>query len=513
MPQDTDLSEQRPNIVFFITDQQQRKTLGCYGNDVIETPNLDRLAREGVVCDNAFGTNVVCMPSRATLFTGRYPRVHGVVTNGVKLPEQEVTLAQVLADAGYRTGAVGKMHFAPHSEKKRDEEENLMIVSPESREWHEAGRPVPMPYYGFQHLKMACGHPGDYTDYYQWLAETDSELPRLWSQDEALESPSGAPSSWKSAIPEEYHSSTFVSNESIKLLEQFVDQLEPFFLFASFPDPHFPYCPPAPWCYMYDPADVPMPNRSRDEIEGKPQNYHHRLERFAQAWGYHPLDVPDEYIREIIAHYYGMVSLIDRNVGRVLDKLDELGLAEDTIVVFTTDHGEHAGDHWLIYKACVYDELIHLPMIWRWPEKFPAGARLEGMVSHVDFMSTILELVGTEPPHGVQGRSYVDLLRRGRGEGRPWVLLEDDDLPLPGEDAEESLYLRTLRTPDFRMSYYVNYANEPYGELYDLCDDPNEFYNRWDDPRYRSVRQQLLQTMLDEVVQAADPKPERTGPA
>ena len=159
-----------------------------------------------------------------------------------------------------------------------------------------------------------------------------------------------------------------------------------------------------------------MPNHSRNEIEGKPQDYYNRLETFAQAWGYHPLDMLDEYVREIIAHYYGMVSLIDKNVGRVLDKLDELGLAEDTIVVFTTDRGEDVGDHWLIYKACVYDELTHLPMTWRWPEKSPAGARLEGTVSHVDFMSTLLKLVGTQPPRGVQGRSYVDLLRRGQGE-------------------------------------------------------------------------------------------------
>ncbi len=511
MSQGSQNAKHRPNVIFFITDQQQRKTLGCYGNDVIQTPNLDRLAAEGVLCENAFTANVICMPSRATLFTGRYPRVHGVVTNGVALPDEETTLAEVLAAAGYRTAAVGKMHFAPHGETKRDAHGDVLAVSPESPQWHEAGKPVPMPYHGFQQLQMACGHPTDWTDYYQWLVEIDPELPQLWSKDKALQPPSGAPSSWKSGMPEEYHSSTFVGNESIKFLEQFARESEPFFLFASFPDPHFPFCPPAPWCNMYDPADVPMPNRSRAEVEGKPTDYHNRLKKFENAWGYHPLEMPEEHIREIIAHYYGMVSLIDQNVGRVLAKLDELGIAEDTVVIFTTDHGEHAGDHWLIYKCSPYDELTHLPLIWRWPGKFPPGARLEGLVSHLDFMSTVLELVGVEIPRGVQGVSYTEALKQGQGEGRPWVLLEDDDLPLLDEGSYG--YLRTLRTRDSRLSYYLNYNDEPDGELYDLRDDPGELNNRWQDPAYRAVREELLQTMLDAVIQAVDPKPERTAPA
>lgn len=484
----------KPNFVFILTDQQRRDSLGCYGNPVIRTPNLDRLAGEGVVFENSFTANVVCMPSRASLLTGRYPRAHRLIINGMPLSSDEITLPQVLSDDGYRTAAVGKIHLSPHKEPRTS------YRSPEGPEWHAENRPMPMPYYGFQQTQLALGHPDDWTDYYRELKSIDPELPALWKPERALRPLTGAPSSWKSAMPEAHHSSTWVADKAIERLEESAVRDDPFFLFVGFPDPHFPYCPPAPWCDRYDPEAVPMPRRRRDEAEGKPEDYQERLRKFAKSLPYHPMDIPDAHVREIIAHTYGMVSLLDKNVGRIMAALDRLDLTEETVVVFTSDHGEHLGDHWLIYKCAPYDELIRLPMIWRWPGRFPPGSRIPGLFSHVDVMPTMLELTGISNPRGVQGQSFVPALCGQEVQGRPWVFLEDDE-------ADGIGFLRTLRTPDLRISYYLPQRD---GELYDLREDPDEFVNRWSDPKYRAVREELLLLMLEAAMQACDPKPERT---
>ena len=145
---------------------------------------------------------------------------------------------------------------------------------------------------------------------------------------------------------------TWVADEAIKSMQSMAGQDAPFLLSVGFLDPHFPFAPPAPWCDMYDPANVVMPNRSDDEMPGKSLNYQRKFDRFVDAWPWHPTEMPEAHIREIIAHYYGMVSMVDYNVGRILSKLDELGLSDNTIVLYSTDHGEHLGDHWLISGAC-----------------------------------------------------------------------------------------------------------------------------------------------------------------
>ena len=347
------MSKGRPNFVFIMTDMQRRDSLGCYGNGVAQTPNLDRLGGEGVIFDHAYSANVICMPSRATLITGRYPRTHGVITNGVALSPDEITLGACLAEAGYSTAAVGKTHLTPHSHGEFPAGSGRTYVGPEMRAWHEAGREYPLPYYGFQDLKTHQGHPSDGTHHYKELVAIDPKLPELWEQENALAPPTGAPSSWKSGMPEEHSSSVWVADKTMGFIDRFSTEGKPFFIQVGFPDPHFPYCPVAPWCDMYDPADVPMPNRSPDEVGLKSGHYRRRLERFEQGLGYHPCEMPEAYVREIIAHTYGMVSQIDDNVGRIAKHIEERGLADNTIIVFLTDHGEHIGDHYLIYKAVV----------------------------------------------------------------------------------------------------------------------------------------------------------------
>ena len=491
----------RPNFVLILTDQQQRKSLGCYGNQHIKTPRLDALAQEGVVFDSAFTANTICSPSRASLLTGRYPRTHGLATNGMQLDQvNEITLPQVLAANSYRTASVGKIHLAPHGEL------DPVITatesgqeSPESLNFWKAGKKFPLPYYGFQEVRLCNGHGNDWADYYHDLLARDPKLPELMKMEKALISPTGAPSSWKSALPEEHHPTTWVADEAIQKLEKFAGRAEPFFLCVSFPDPHAPYCPPAPWCDMYDPSSVPPPRRHPDQLKTASAPYRRTNEKYTKLFGYNPMDMPEDYVREIIAHSYGMVSLLDKHIGRVIDTISRLGLQDDTVVIFTTDHGEHLGDHGFIYKAAVYDELIHLPLIWWSPSRFAQPRRQQGIVSHIDLMPTILDLAGIDGPRGVQGISYKAGLQIAEHPGRDWAYLEDDE-------GNDTTYMRTVWTPHCRLTYYLPEAE---GDMFDLDSDPDEFINRWNDPAYRSLRNEMMELLLRATIESADPKPEK----
>ena len=491
----------RPNFVLILTDQQQRKSLGCYGNQHIKTPRFDALAREGIVFDRAFTANVICSPSRASLLTGRYPRSHGLVTNGMQLDQvNEITLGQVLAANSYRTANIGKIHLAPHGELDTEITANESgQESPESLRFWQAGKKFPLPYYGFQEVRLCNGHGNDWTDYYHDLLAKDPKLPELMKSDKALVPTTGAPSSWKSAMPEEHHPTTWVADEAIQKLEQFAGRAEPFFLCLSFPDPHAPYCPPAPWCDMYDPSSVPLPRRHPDQLKTASACYRRANEKYTELFGYNPMDMPEDYVREIVAHTYGMVSLLDKHIGRVIDAISRLGLRDDTIVVFTTDHGEHLGDHGFIYKVAVYDELIHLPLIWWSPSRFGQPRRQQGIVSHIDLMPTILDLAGIANPRGLQGISYKAGLQTGQHPGRDWAYLQDDE-------GDDTTYMRTVWTPRCRLTYYLPEAE---GDLFDLDSDPDEFINRWNDPAYCSLRNEMMGLLLRATIEAADPKPEK----
>ena len=493
----------RPNFVFVLTDQQRRDSLGCYGNSIAQTPNIDRLARDGVVFDNAFTTCVVCMPARASILTGRTPQTHGAATNGCRLDPREITMPQVLADAGYRTAHVGKCHLSPHSDHApliSGDEPNYL--SPECPAFWAQKRSFALPYYGFQQALVCSGHGADWMHYHDELVARDPKLPALLKQESALQPPSGAPSSWKSAIGQQHHCTTWIGDHAIELLEGFSQGDDPFFLFVGIADPHFPYCPPAPWCDMFDPRSVPMPRRRRDEVNNTSRTYARALQHFRQAWPYDPLDIPEHHIREIIAHTYGMVAMLDHTVGRIMGALQRLNLSDNTIVIFTTDHGEHLGDHWLVYKAVFYDELCHVPLIWSCPTRFAAEMRSEGIVSHLDLMPTILALAGVAQPRGIQGASYAQGRATAQVSGRPYAYFEDD-----AEDGR--LYARSVRTRDYRLSYYLPDGD---GDLFDLRNDPDEFENRWNDPVFSSDRAAMMELLLQACIEATDPKPQRLAP-
>jgi arylsulfatase A-like enzyme len=517
------MANRRPNILCFITDQQRADHLGCAGNPVLHTPVLDRLAASGVRLERAYASNPLCMPVRATLFTGLTPRGHGVRTNGIPLRRDLPTLAGALAAAGYRTHAAGKLHLTPwwpqHGQDPATLNEGAFAEC--GALWASGQiRGLPAPYYGFQGIDLAGGH-GDYFwgDYAAWLETEHPGALSLYQPGAALRPRTGADQSWVSAMPAAWHHSTWIAGRAIDFLRRQAAGDAPFFLWCSFPDPHHPFCPPEPYAARYDPASIPLPPRRAGELDDLPPHFRASYEGDVQVSGRQKrMQMPPEHLREIIAHTYGMVALLDEQIGRVLAALDELGLQRDTIVVFLSDHGDLLGDHGLINKGPFHLEgLLRVPMIWSWPGHFAPGATSAALVSSIDFAPTVLDLCGVPVPEGPlpprveapqqlppwPGRSLAPVLR-GEVQGiHEAVLVENDEDYL-------GLRLRTLVTPRIKLTAY---PGQPYGELFDLQEDPHELHNRWSDPAYARLRDELRLQLLDELVRTDSALPRRLSHA
>lgn len=493
----------RPSFLFITTDQHRADCLGCYGNPAIRTPNLDRLAAEGVRMTRAYVNNPLCMPSRATLLTGRYPRAHRVWCNGVALPASEVSFGQLLGEAGYRTGCVGKMHFTPYGAEARPGYYDAQ------KSWEECDLgDWTGPYAGFEYVQLTIGHCSPTAGHYgRWLGKRFPEAQKAYVQDGRLgrKAPSAAPQTWISTLPVEAHHSTWVADRTLEFLDRHRE--EPFFLWASFPDPHHPFRPPEPYARLYSETEVPMPLRRQGELEDKPplfRQYSDGLTRGANRHEGAGMDWPgaltDEQLRDIIRYTYAMITLVDDSAGRILEGLEALGLAENTVVCFASDHGELLGDHGLMCKGPFhYEGLLRVPMLWRWPARFPAGRVTAGLAGLVDFTPTVLDLAEVTIPPFVQGRSLGRLLRGDTDTHRDGVLTEFQSAYRPW------LNLKTWRTPDWKLTYY---AGEPYGELYDLRQDPGEFVNLYDSPDHREVRAALQERLLQELVLTEPRTPE-----
>jgi len=530
-----------PNILFVHTDEQRADTLGCYGNDVVDTPHIDGLADEGATFENAHCTHPLCMPSRASLLTGRYPSVNGVWRNGIPLPDDEQTVAELLREEGYTTGLLGKAHFVPYHGDPELHPESVQTGVVDDEECWEFWRDFDGPYYGFDHVEMAIAHSDNGIQgghYGLWLAEEHPEKRELFSQDAALDDTDSAYNSWKSAVPLDIHSSTWVADRTIEFVDDHADD-QPFFAWVGFPDPHFPYDPPEPYCYEYDPEDVSLPVDSEGDVWGDDPPRHveyHLDEKYGVDWR----EMSEKKQREVIAHYYAMTDLVDDQVGRILTALEEYGIAENTVVVFTSDHGDWLGDHGLFQKGLPHTRgLTRIPWIIRWPDMVQDGHRIESVASQLDLVPTLLDAAGVEVPYGIQGDSLRPVLGGERDSLRPYALVEhrheayrensflvqhgaggvrkdeiQDDIVNWGDEA---IHAKTIYTDRYRLSYVTgveeggnNGVTKSYGRLFDHETDPEEIEDLWDENP--ELRHRLLALLAEALMKADDPLPERKWP-
>ena len=482
----------RPNFLVFCADQMQSACLGCNGNEGIETPNIDALAAGGTTFRRAYVNNSVCQPSRASMITGKTPRQHGLLTNGCCLSEDVPTLTGAVAQAGYRTHAVGKLHLQPFGGGGLGDAEQSWE---EAEAWNE-GRieRLPRPYYGFQTADFVGGHVSyAFGDYRNWLKENHPDAVEKLRQSEAYHRLGRA---WRMDLPGELHYNRWIADRTIEFLQEQQGD-EPFFLFCSFPDPHFPYAACRPYSEMYDPGEMLLPatwQETRDPCEA--------LRRARDGMPQH--EVPDENeLREITAQTYGMISHVDENIGRVLSALDEQGGAEDTVVVLMGDHGEYLGSHGLLHKGpWPYEELWRVPFVWRVPGGAPPDRVVHIPVSLLDFAPTIAALAGLgsdwhdqrglvpEKRSDLPGRSLMPLIGGEKETHQPSIIEYDEDW-----HAETPLCrLRGIVDGDWKLVMWAGFEE---GVLYNLAEDPNEENNRWNDPSAQGEKTALLARLTE----------------
>lgn len=520
----------RPNFLLFITDQQRADHLGAYGNAVVRTPNLDRLAQGAWVADRCYVASPICMPNRSSLLTGRLPSVHGARHNGIPLPFSEVTFVERLAGQGYRTALVGKSHLQNMSGLKAswprpgDPRTEGEARRPESgrfdQEWGPAWRDDPdhdmeLPFYGFEDVRLVIDH-GDTAGghYRRWLEREHPEVAAVTGPEHAIPAPeyklTEFGQAWRSRVPEELSTTSYIGDNACRLLDRYAKDGEPFFIQCSFPDPHHPFTPPGRFWDMFRPEDMTLPESFHAHGSGPMPHlaWMHAQRDAGKAVKHTPamFAATEREVREALALNYGSIAHIDETIGKVLAHLQALGLDKNTVVVFTSDHGDFFGEHQLLWKGPFhYQGLTRVPLIWSDPDA-PSG-RSQDLCSTIDLAPTILARAGCIPHNGMQGLSLLPAIVEHAALGRDEVLIEEENQRVLF-DFPYRTRMRTLQTSRHRLSVYEGME---WGELYDLQADPHELRNLWEEASARELRESLLHRLVKTMISHSDTSPNPTA--
>jgi arylsulfatase A-like enzyme len=482
------------NIVFITSDQQRGDCFGFEGRNV-RTPHLDEMARAGTRFSACITPNLVCQPSRSSILTGLLPLTHGVSDNGIDLPPAvgERGFAGTLEAKGYATALIGKAHFTTsHTFSPTGTPECRASSASYGADWDG-------PYMGFGHVELMLEghnhfppmHPPRGHHYERWYHADGRGDERTALYNTQLLPLTDATQTWNSALPVAWHNSTWIGNRTIDFLREHRD--ENFCVWASFPDPHHPFDAPEPWCRLHDPDDVDLPaHRTLDldrrpwwhraALEGVPQMSNTELRGFRERFSRTPAQ-SDAQMRALIANYYGMIALIDHQVGRIRQAVRDQGLEDNTLIVYSTDHGDWLGDHGLLLKGpMAYEGLLRIGLLFEGPG-VPAAKVVADPVSTLDLAQTFCDYAGTALPPGAHSRSLRPLV-----EGNATRDFASSEWDLRASRCGVDLKLRTVRTWRHKLTLELVSGA---GELYDLGEDPQEMDNRFDDPACAAVRREL----------------------
>ena len=536
------MSTRRPNFLFFIADQLRADHLGCYGHPTVRTPNIDAIAARGARFDRCYVASAVCQPNRVTLMTGRMPSLHGTQQNGIPLDLGAVCFTHLLRAQGWKTALFGKAHFqnftgAP-SRFQLEWPPGLIPPPPEWREQTRGLRTGPGydrelgfdasedpaadegegDFYGFDRFRVCTWHGDSVRGHYSaWLRERMPEADVLRGSVPPRFDPTlAAPQVRPSRLPEHLYPTHYVADETIAFLEACAQDPthSPFFVQCSFPDPHHPFTPPERHASMYDPDAVVLPEsfhrRPHDPPPMLTRLHDDRMRgaRRLDDW-VAPYAVTEAEARRTIAATWGMVTLIDEAVGRVMRRLEALGLAEDTVVVFTSDHGDWMGDHGVMLKGPMhYQGLIRAPLLWAEPTSVtgpsvPRGIAVGSLASSLDVARSLLARAGLAAGHGMQGQDLAECMRFPGRSAHDCVIVEHQtSRPFPGNAGR--VRVRTMTDGRWRMSIWDGL---PFAELYDLEADPHELVNRWNDPVFSGRRAELVERMLRQTISLQERAP------
>ncbi len=434
-----------PNILFIMTDQHNARALGCYGMDEISTPNMDRLAAEGILFENAICQTGQCVPSRYSIWTGRYARSTGTYWNGQGQNPEEQTAGDLFRAAGYVTGTIGKHHMFMTEQNQYHGFDSVLVPRANLK-------PIDT-------LPYAEAHPGrSYVG--------------------------------TSSLANDEHTCGQITHHSLQFIRANRDK--PFVLWCSYFGPHTPINPSRPWADQYDPARLTLPANHASVDEALPN-----MEGLIRKSGIYSEEV---YHRQTLALYYGLVSQIDHNIGRLLQELEDLGLMDNTVVVYTADHGEMMAEHRSWTKGLTgYDATIRVPMLIRYPEAFKGGMRTDKLACSIDLLPTLLDLAGLEIPVNVQGKS----LRLSNIESETWREYAFSEIGQSSQNCVLTVRSRTHKYVLFRKG-----GETVYEQFFDLRADPWEMENHLTDPTCSEVLDRHKQALADweEETQQTEPQ-------
>lgn len=476
----------RPNILFIMTDQQRWDCLGANGNKLIKTPNLDRLASEGANFTRAFVASPVCVPSRISFFTGRYAHSHRNRVNYTPLDHSEILLQARLKEAGYQTAVVGKLHYFP--------------PTPE-----EAQRT------GFDHVELhdAVQFTDRFSDYVKWRQANDPQR-EIYYRATAKNIPAGQ-NPFRAAIAEPYTETAWTGQRSRAELAELAKGPQPFFLHVSFWKPHAPFEVPAPWDALYNDVEIPVPERfTQDDLKKLPLP----LQKLATRDKGGLLQIDRPRLEWMYRSYYAAISQIDAEVGLLLQALEDSGQAQNTIVVFTSDHGDQLLEHGIMGKNCFFESSVRVPFMLRYPGHIQP-ARHHDLIETIDLAPTLFELIGLPEPTEFQGRSFAPLIAE---MGRPYTphdaVFSENIIPEvitggaenypfekgKGVDGIPHPDAKMVRTDRWKYCYY----GDGDAELYDLKNDPREETNLAGRPESRDLEFEMRTRILNWLIRSPE---------
>ena len=459
------MDSSRPNIIFIMTDQQRYDTIAALGFPHMDTPNLDRLVREGVTFSNCHVSAPACDPSRASLFTGYYPHTTGILRNADQWRHSWI---EALADSGYRCVNIGKMHTYPYDTPLGFHER--YVVENKDRYLEER--------YYFDEWDKALRARG--------LVKQQRELYR------ALPDYRERLGAFEWELPEDMHSDVFVGDMATWWLRAKPRQ-EPLFLQIGFPGPHPPYDPSPRYAERYMGRDLPLDEVTAEELAGQPRafqamrRHNHEVDHDSVV---HLLDPTPEQRHRQRAYYLANVTMIDDKIGDILSTLDEQGYLDNSVVVFTSDHGDCLTDHGHSQKWTMYDTITRMPMIVWAPGRFDGGREVSALCQQMDVGPALLELAGVDPPACMEAESLLPALEGKAWSPREYVFAEH------GRDGilQEAEVMTMVRSDRWKL---VHLLDDPDGQLFDLANDPREVDNLWAEPDHAETKRQMLDVLRE----------------